>query len=196
MIFYFYAKLDLFLFLILFLSFSFGLTMINEPIFRNEQVLLDITTRYYSESARSKRSLDHGCQHVPRFFLTGGNRFFSFCVPSCDNDQWSLEVEQQRHSGDLARASSARLNPEIRNGDTSGELSIVSFFFPPSPLRTRGHCANPAHVSSSPPPPPLRNLKFMASNRISRGNLFLVFTAFFVIENFFHPSYRYSIILI
>ena len=131
MIFYFYAKLDLFLFLILFLSFSFGLTMINEPIFPNEQVLLDITTRYYSESARSKRSLDHGCQHVPRFFLTGGNRFFSFCVPSCDNDQWSLEVEQQRHSGDLARASSARLNPEIRNGDTSGELSIISFFFPP-----------------------------------------------------------------
>lgn len=113
------------------LFFSFGLTMINEPIFPNEQVLLDITTRYYSESARSKRSLDHGCQHVPRFFLTGGNRFFSFCVPSCDNDQWSLEVEQQRHSGDLARASSARLNPEIRNGDTSGELSIVSFFFPP-----------------------------------------------------------------
>lgn len=33
----------------------------------------------------------------------------------------------------------------------------------------------------------------MASNRISRGNLFL-FTAFFVIENFFQPSYRYSII--
>ena len=49
-------------------------------------------------------------------------------------------------------------------------------------------------MSSSPPPPPLRNLKFMASNRISRGNLFLVFTAFFVIENFFQPSYRYSII--
>lgn len=112
--------------------------------------------RYYSESARLKRSLDHGCQHVPRFFLTGGNRFFSFCVPSCDNDQWSLELEQQRRSGDLARASSARLNPKIRNGDTSGELSIVSFFFPSpsSPLRTRGHRANPAHVSFPPPPPP------------------------------------------
>lgn len=133
-----------------------GLTMINDAIFPNEQVLLDITTRYYSESARLKRSLDHGCQHVPRFFLTGGNRFFSFCVPSCDNDQWSLELEQQRRSGDLARASSARLNPKIRNGDTSGELSIVSFFFPSpsSPLRTRGHRANPAHVSFPPPPPP------------------------------------------
>lgn len=70
------------------------------------------------------------------FFLTGGNRFFfSFCVPSCDNDQWSLGLVE--HSGDLARASSARLNPKIRNGDTSGELSIVSFFFPPSsPLRS------------------------------------------------------------
>lgn len=175
-IFYFYAELDSFFFFsILLLSFSL---MINDAIFPNEQVLLDITTRYYSESARFKRSLDHGGQHVPRFFLTGGNRFFSFCVPSCDNDQWSLELEQQRHSGDLARASSARLNPKIRNGDTSGELSIVSFFFPPLPrpsvrvVTALIPLTCPSHLLLL-LLLPFRNLQFMPSNRISRGNLFL-----------------------
>lgn len=76
------------------------------------------------------------CVSAARAALRPGGRqpvLFPFCVPSCDNDQWSLELPQKQHSEDLARATSARLNPKIHDGETATvpgpRTDVLSFCF-------------------------------------------------------------------